>query len=774
MRKGSDLIGKQVISYDTGEILARVKDLIFDQASHALAGVLVGEGNWLTGSWVVEVQNILSMGADALIVPDDRAVVRSRKRKPIQDILKADLVLRGTKIMTTTGTHLGTLVDLYFDDQTRSVVGYEVSGGLFADVYSGRSFVPAPKTLKIGRSFAFVPPEVADLMAEQVGGLKGSMLLASERLQQGSGLVARRLQEITALVTQRLQETAASTNQRIQTVIHQAVSAVMNSIVDPQEQRAFILGRTVDQDILLPDGAVLIQSGQPVTAEIVAQAEEAALLDRLYVAVGGSVAEELTHRIQEATQAAHQRLQEIMDQAVTAMMNSIVDPQEQRAFMVGKTVDADILLPDGRLFLAQGAEVTEALAEQAEAEQILDALYQGVGGSLAQDLSRRVQAATAQGNVRIQEVVNQAVSNMMNILVDPAQQKAFMLGKTVDREVVAPDGTRIIGQGETVTVQVAAQAEAHALLDQLFKAVGGSFAAELNQRIQATSTSTSQRLQTLVEQAVQAMTQGVVSPEDQKVFMIGKTVEYDLVAADGTVLITAGNPVTEQVIAAAEDQALLDQLYRAVGGSFVAELSQKARQILAKRLVSQTKGRRIRQEIRTGDGFIIAATGQIVTPAVIEKAQELGKEQALVEATGLSAQEVFQTSGNALLSGLAETSDRLRQGTQQVGSSAGDLWASVQHKSAQLSQHSQQWWETQRINRALGRPTTRVILDQSDRVILDVGELITHDAIQRARQSGVLGILLGSVYVKQPPLTVEDQRARIPSLAALPTPAGSA
>ena len=82
------------------------------------------------------------------------------------------------------GRDLGTMTDLYFDDTTGAIEGYEVSGGLFADAYSSRSFVPAPDTLKIGEDIAFVPSETADLMQEQIGGLKGAMQTAGGKVQE--------------------------------------------------------------------------------------------------------------------------------------------------------------------------------------------------------------------------------------------------------------------------------------------------------------------------------------------------------------------------------------------------------------------------------------------------------------------------------------------------------------------------------------------------------------------------------------------------------------
>jgi hypothetical protein len=64
-----------------------------------------------------------------------------------------------------------------------------------------------------------------------------------------------------------------------------------------------------------------------------------------------------------------------------------------------------------------------------------------------------------------------------------------------------------------------------------------------------------------------------------------------------------------------------------------------------------------------------------------------------------------------------------------------------------------------------------VILDQSDNVILNTGDLITHAAVDHARTAGVLEILLDSVYTADPEITPEMLRAREPGQDALPTQA---
>lgn len=75
--------------------------------------------------------------------------------------------------------------------------------------------------------------------------------------------------------------------------------------------------------------------------------------------------------------------------------------------------------------------------------------------------------------------------------------------------------------------------------------------------------------------------------------------------------------------------------------------------------------------------------------------------------------------------------------------------------------------EQEQIKQALGRPVTRVILDSQDNVILNTGEVITNQAVRRARAAGVLDILLDSVYEGDAPLSAEDSRAPEAGIASL-------
>jgi hypothetical protein len=265
---------------------------------------------------------------------------------------------------------------------------------------------------------------------------------------------------------------------------------------------------------------------------------------------------------------------------------------------------------------------------------------------------------------------------------------------------------------------------------------------------------TGDRLQSLGQDTTASMTNAMVDPAVQKAFAIGKTVDHDVVDSEGELLVGQGEAVTPEIADVADDLGFLDQLYRATGGSLTAPLSDRLEQAVAGLGVGQAQGRRSRQAVRNDEGAIIVAEGQIVTLPVIEKAQTDHQEQALLEAVGLSVGDALQGRAGSTLT---SAGDRFKSGSHHAGAQlqadAQDFWANLKETAQRLRTRRSRAIEEKQINSALGRPVTRVILNQQDQVILNVGELITHQAIASARQAQVLDLLLNSVYTEKPQLS---------------------
>ncbi len=490
MRKGNDIIGKAIVAFDTGEKIGRVKDLIFDQERNYLVALLVQEGGLMSEARVVPLVAIQSIGMDAAIVSSADRIIPAKSDPTVANILDRNNIMTGTHIMTVSGQDLGKMVDLYFDETSGAIEGYEVSGGIFADAYSGRSFVPAVQTLRIGKDYAFVPVMVADLMEEQVGGIKAAIQDTSDKMQVAAQKAGEQISEVS----------------------RQATTQIANAIVDPESQKQFVLGRKTESEVLRPDGSVFIPANKLVTVADAKAAEQLGILDRLYRAAGGNLTEDAMQRAQE----------------------------------IGKDVKD------------KASDVAQGVKDKANA------------------------------------------------------------------------------------------AAAHYTIDQAL-------------------------------------------------------------------------------------------------------------------------GRRVTTTVRTRNGSIVAASGQIVTQQTIERAQTHHLEEALLRSVGLSTSNAAKSSTNDALNAasyqLGHTADRFSQSTIQGTSSVIDWVKQTSEKVRAQSTHA---IEEQQIKGALGRATTRVILDKQDRVILNLGELITHQSIEAARHSEVLEVLLSSVYTKAPEFSQATLTAPEAGRASLP------
>jgi len=551
MRKGSDIIGKTVIAFDAGKRTARVQDLIFDQNTNELLGVLVKEAGLFRSAKVVPLNAISAFGTDTLIIPSKEAIISAKHDERIYRVLDRDLILKGTRIVTTDGRYLGSVVDLFFDEQTGAIEGYETSGGIFADAYSGRSFIPALQTLRIGEDATFVPPETADLMEEQVGGIRGAVQTASTRIQESSEAAGQRIQAATQSANEQIQRSAEAANARLQ-------------------------------------------------------------------AVGTDVSDSLENGTRTVA---------------TTITNQLIDPDDQFAYVIGKTVDRDIFTNEGQLLIDKDQVITLTVAEAARYSGELETLYLAAGGSLTAPLNRQLQE------------------------------------------------------------------------------FGASAADRAQSGFQDVSAQVSTGFQNLAQRANETFSN-----------------------------------------------------------------------VTARFGVEQARGRRADRMIRSDNGAIIAAPGQIVTDIVIQRAKAANREVALLDAVGLNPSEAVRGTTNDSLA-LARTqlqnqtsiaSSRFQQEAsifQQEASivreNAKTLWHDIKEKLSEYQGRSTRAIYRNRVEQALGRPVNRVILDRQDNVILNVGEIITHKAIDQAEASGVINILLNSVYSKEPTIREEELRASEVGMASL-------
>ncbi len=454
MRKGSDIVGKPIVAYDTGEKVGRVRDLIFDQERNYLVALLVQEGGFMSDARILPLLAIQSIGMDAAIVSKADSIIPAKSDTKIAAILDRNNIMNGTHIMTVAGQDLGKMVDLYFDETTGAIEGYEVSGGIFADAYSGRSFVPAVQTLRIGEDYAFVPAMVADLMEEQVGGIKAAMQDTSEKVQAAAHKAGEQISEVS----------------------RQATTQVANAIVDPETQKQFVLGRTTESEVLRPDGSVFLAPGKIVTTADVTTAESVGILDRLYRSTGGNLTQDAKQRASEigknAADKASTLAQDLTQKANAATARYTVEQT------LGHRVATVVRTRDGLIVAAPGQIVTAKTIERAQTYHLEEALLRSTGLSISNaaksSANDAVDAASSQishAGDRVQSGIAQSLewakqtgeklrSQTTHALEE--QQIKGALGRPATRVILDKQDRVILNAGELIThksIEVARRAE---------------------------------------------------------------------------------------------------------------------------------------------------------------------------------------------------------------------------------------------------------------------------------------------------------------------------
>jgi uncharacterized protein YrrD len=395
MRKGKSIIGLQVTSEGDGVELGTVKDLIFDHDTDEVVGLLVSERELfgLIDAKVVPWNQVRVIGPNAVMVPSRDSVMNAGENVRISNIMERETALSGTKVRTRDGQDLGSFADMYIDENTGRVLGYEVSGGFFSDTMSGKHYLASTPDIFIGEDVALVPSEVAtdieSRKSDEPGGIKGAFSTAKDKVTDVYGNIAQ-------------------------------------ASVDKQKE--FVVGKTASRDVFLPaDQGVTDQANS--TPDALPASSTAPAFGTAYSSAGTGMDATSEIGTSELT-----RTQISEDTTVFSTAHSTDVGATSGTTSSTSPTSMSNAAPQGEILVRQGEVITREHADRAESTGILHQLLIAAGGTMAGgalDAGKEklgVGAAGAQGN---------------------AEEMA--IGKPAGREVTAPDGSTIVAPGMIIT-----------------------------------------------------------------------------------------------------------------------------------------------------------------------------------------------------------------------------------------------------------------------------------------------------------------------------------
>ncbi len=133
MRRMRDLIRLPVVEQDSGQRLGWVKDIVFDEKNNKVTGIILEKESLLKPQQrKVSRADIFSFGKESLLV------TKLSKKRCLGTQWSEKV---GSKVYNGEGEIKGTVGDIFVDNLVESVVGYEISDGLFADLFKGREAI---------------------------------------------------------------------------------------------------------------------------------------------------------------------------------------------------------------------------------------------------------------------------------------------------------------------------------------------------------------------------------------------------------------------------------------------------------------------------------------------------------------------------------------------------------------------------------------------------------------------------------------------------------
>ena len=152
--KVSEIIGLKVFVMNSGKQMSSIDDVVYDPRVNGITTLLIDKKGWSSDAKVIMFKDIRTINKDAVMIANENTIQKASNIVPgINEIVKKNTLLTDTKVVTDSGSSLGTIRDLNFDPRTGIVNSLEVSAGSMKKI-------PVSTIKKIGEDKIIVKNQV--------------------------------------------------------------------------------------------------------------------------------------------------------------------------------------------------------------------------------------------------------------------------------------------------------------------------------------------------------------------------------------------------------------------------------------------------------------------------------------------------------------------------------------------------------------------------------------------------------------------------------------
>lgn len=239
MKSLKEIINLPIISVFEGKEVGKIKNVVIEPKNGKVEYFLVDDQSMFSVK-VVPMSKIMGIGDEALMIETSDLVMDAQKDSKVVDLLGKNVSVVNSKIFTKKGKNLGSVAEVFIDDENGKILGCEI------EKEGMRKFISSDSVITYGKEVTIVEHDIHDKLMESI-----------EEVFKGNK---------TAIESER-EKALEDTAEMIE-----------------KKQKEYLLGRELIKSIL--DGDRLIAyEGQIVTEELIKTAEEAGKFIELTLSV---------------------------------------------------------------------------------------------------------------------------------------------------------------------------------------------------------------------------------------------------------------------------------------------------------------------------------------------------------------------------------------------------------------------------------------------------------------------------------------------------------
>lgn len=237
MKASKEIKGLRIISIADGTQVGVVKDLILNPQTGSLDFFVIDQPTDYFGAKIISFSDIVGLGEFAVTIPDPQIIQDVSQNTAVQELLKQDVTVIGTKVLTKKGSLIGEVQEYLVDEETG-----KISACIFISSDGNSREAASKQIITFGKELLIIDAEDYDAKSQEL------------QLNQSNS------EPTQAMATEQIPAEESSIKSEDET------AAEFNLF--EQRQLQYFFGKTVEKDIVLDNGEIL-RAGEPMTEEII-------------------------------------------------------------------------------------------------------------------------------------------------------------------------------------------------------------------------------------------------------------------------------------------------------------------------------------------------------------------------------------------------------------------------------------------------------------------------------------------------------------------------